>query len=187
MTRRLAQLTLFILLLAAPAYADEVVIDFNSGSFISTIPPIYTESGFNFAGGSYSNGVITINSYHISQPSTIRIDWMHGGAFDLLDMDIVYWAGAGTRTILRASNGVEMDLSIALNRGFIDFTNITWLEWVHYGQNVADRDDWGPNPIDVDSFRFNTGTVPTPEPATLLLLGSGLLGVLGAARKRRSS
>ena len=43
------------------------------------------------------------------------------------------------------------------------------------------------NPIEMDSLQFQTGAfvTQTPEPASLLLLGSGLVGLIGIKRVRR--
>jgi hypothetical protein len=187
MTLRLAQLTLFILLLAAPAYADELVVNFTPANINSTTSvQSYTESGISFNGGMLlshnsitGNNFVENNSFHVSQPHTIRIQWTGGGTFDFLGVDYVFGSG---RSVFIGSNGVEMDLSTGLAQGFGNaFQDIVWLDWVHYGFGG----EFGPNPLGLDNFRFNTNTVPTPEPATLILLGSGLLGVARAARKRR--
>jgi hypothetical protein len=182
------RLFLLLILLAVPAYADPVTITFNPGPNQEYFTP-YTEQGFNFCcnvrltrfhlPSEPTNYIIENYSSHSTLPNTIRIDY-GGGTFDFLGADLRFNYGTN---VFRASNGAQ--LTFGSNLGFVEaqLTGITWLEWVHYG---CDGDP-GPCPAGMDNFRFNTHpeTVPTPEPATVLLLGSGLLGALRVARRKR--
>jgi hypothetical protein len=177
---------LLLVMLAAPAYADPVTLTFNTGP--SGFYTSYTEQGFNVSGNMFIFGDLENNSSQASRPNTIRIDF-GGGTFDFLGADLLFSYGTnpsiGAANFFLGSNGAQ--LVFGQQNGFIDpqgtFAGITWLEWTHYGC----FGEPGPCPAAMDNFRFNAypGTVPTPEPATLLLLGSGLLGALKFARRRR--
>jgi hypothetical protein len=190
------RLFLLLILLAVPAYADPVVVTFNPGPGNQEYFTPYTEQGFNFCcnvritrfhlPSEPTNYVVENNSSHHTRPNTITIDY-GGGTFDFLGVDYIYSVG---QSVFTASNGATFTFDSTIPFGSTltfgpGFTDITWVRWTHYGLGG----DPGTAPILLDNFRFNTHpeTVPTPEPATLLLLGSGLLGVMKAAGKRRGT
>jgi hypothetical protein len=47
---------------------------------------------------------------------------------------------------------------------------------------AAEWDEWVG--VEFDNVRLENDTIPTPEPATILLLGTGLLGLAGVGRKK---
>ncbi len=59
---------------------------------------------------------------------------------------------------------------------FTDLPTATWL----FTNNHVSAD---PPFTDFDSGTYNTGLSPVPEPSTLLLFGSGLLGALAFRRR----
>jgi len=48
--------------------------------------------------------------------------------------------------------------------------------------NLQQHSGW--NEVDFDNVRLDASPVPTPEPATMLLLGTGLIGLAGFGRKK---
>ncbi len=182
---RLGQVVLLIFFFAAPAFAEPVVITFTSPTS-GELFPSYTEAGFTFCcnfrifqNSTNGNFAISNNSFHISTPNSIFITFNGGGQFDFLGVDRLFGVG---RDVFIGSNGAVIDFDDDQGADFgAVFRGITSLEWRHFG-SIGEP---GPAPVEMDNFRFNTyPDTPVPEPATLILLGSGLLGILKVARKK---
>ncbi len=85
---------------------------------------------------------------------------------------------------LQMASGDCLDLQTDLGDGLVDFS-IEGTPFFYSGINIGLTTLMIEDPIFPDGDPLPPGTAPTPEPATMLLLGSGLLGLWGARRKFR--
>jgi hypothetical protein len=194
LTSRLALLaTLAASTLAA--HAAPVTINFNTlGGADNSTFTTYSQSGFTVSAQSGSIFVASgAGSFGDPSPDIFAdpsgtIAVTDGGGlfnFDSLDLGIFNVAGgAADYTITGFSNGTQVYTQTG---SLFDKDSLTFLTIIGTDQSTAITSftialSGNPDGVNVDNIDLNT--VPTPEPSTLALFGTGILGLAGAARRK---
>jgi hypothetical protein len=109
---------------------------------------------------------ITLNTTLVAQ----EYEWLFFFMFDVADI-------GGTMTVSEVTGGGNSEEMISgLDNGMITFVGIeanSYIEEIVLSMNSS-----------IDGFGVDNFGVPVPEPATMMLLGSGLLGLAAVGRKK---
>jgi hypothetical protein len=168
-------------------------IDFEENSYgaFTYYPSGATFSGVNFVGSGYlytidpalatsiydwDSGDILSDQYETG-PINVALP---GGGFTAVGSDIMSFDPYASDFIITLSTGDVFTVSSANypTRAFVGFTSNVPISWLTFDATSSVY-------ANLDNFVFGSaGITPIPEPATLSLLGFGLLGLAGLRKKR---
>jgi hypothetical protein len=165
----------------------------------STVPNGYGYGGLHWTNISYANGSQEeiLSGYYVGRVSgdyvayngngTQAYVFVNSNSFDFIG---AYLTGAW-------NDGLQINVSGSSNGVLVGDTTVTasaysptWFQFNYYGIDELVFSSFGGTDVYpagegthfvMDNFTFNVTSVP--EPSTLLLLGSGLVGLLGFRRK----
>jgi PEP-CTERM motif len=186
---------LFAALVLAPLSASAVTIDFNTlaGANGSTFTS-YSESNYTVAS---TTGTWDVSNSGVGDPApdiyshsgTITVTRPDPPAtspdFDFTGVDLESTASTGgTYTIVGYLNGIQQfSTSGSLTTSFV-------LDGTGFSDDTLDQlvitvaGGNGDSRVSLDNIGVEGRTAPTPEPASLVLLASGLVGIGGVVRRR---
>jgi hypothetical protein len=174
--------SLFVLLGTIPAQAIPIEIDFRITGFstqFSSTPPLQPPTDLVVGTITYEAESVTADKID----SLISIDLtIAGHTYSIGDVYFISPFSPNRQKIGGIINGIDI-LNAGTNDFSIDWYNNTLTPLKFSYTTTLSAGIWDANAYENDFTQFSITTIP--EPATLLLLGFGLFGLVGLRWKRR--
>jgi hypothetical protein len=191
-------------LVAAPqgAFVGATVVDFNATANGAYVGNQYGGSGVTFSGALYGmTNQGDLNQFPSSGGGVIASNWLYsqGGGSQGLSFT-AQWTGLQSMLGFYLENwptqvGTVEVFNGALSLGSIAFAPTSSLQAQFFGLSSAVGFDkavfTNTSALNgfyaIDNFQYVAASTVTPEPASVVLVASGLLGIFSVVRKRRET